>query len=356
MAWRRGAILALWGWRAILALSWWGTSVLTRRWAAVLAWRSTVLAWRCAISTRCLVVGLLVLGVVATVNGAKKKLDDPQIRCEIHRRIGAHHLFLLVLEVRGAVNLWSDYGVLIKFTEELPSSFIISNLSELKCNSAAAILWETLKSVKSILNGIEDGVLGLSSWLTIGDGNDQYRLVQLTVPRLLENDAINDLLSHSSSHRCKTLELYATHNLLNLSFRGHTILERTALLVACVGKISVHEAKRNTIMVKERGSKRDPLQNKAQVLDAASLLFKLHGTTVVDIEYNVVQGKLDNIICDFLCDTPALNDLVDLGACLLSDLGNPWVIWRVEALEVLLLDTGIEKLLVAFYFSRAALG
>lgn len=262
---------------------------------------------------------------------------------------------MLVLEVRGTVNLWSDYGVLIKFTEELPSSFIVSDLSELERNGAAAILWETLESIKSILNGIENGVLRLSSWLTIGDGNDQYRLGQLTVPCLLENDAINDLLPHSSSHGCKTLELHATHDLLNLSLGRHTILERTALLVACVGKIGVHEANRNTIMVKERGGKRDSLQNKAQVLDAASLLFELHGTTVVDIEYNVVQGKLDNIICDFLCDTPALNDLVDLGTCLLSDLGNPWVIWWVEALEVLLLNTSIEKLLVAFYLSRAAL-
>jgi len=89
-------------------------------------------------------------------------------------------------------------------------------------------------------------------------------------------------------------------------------LHRSALLIAGARKIGIHEAKGNTICVEECGSKRDPLQDKAQVFDTATLFFELHGTAVVNVQNNVVQGELDDIIRNLFLDAPALNDLVDL--------------------------------------------
>jgi hypothetical protein len=69
-------------WRRLLSVT-----LLT----AVLAWRSAIAAgdWIC----------LLVLRVVAAINGTEEELDDPEIGRKVHRRVGAHHLFLLVFEV-----------------------------------------------------------------------------------------------------------------------------------------------------------------------------------------------------------------------------------------------------------------
>lgn len=84
-----------------------------------------------------------------------------------------------------------------------------------------------------------------------------------------------------------------------------------------------------------------------------TLIVRSGGLT--DVEYNIIQGKLDNVVCNLLLDTPALDDLGNLGAGLLSNLRNPGVVWRIEGLEVLFLDASIQKLLVALHLSRAAL-
>jgi hypothetical protein len=75
--------------------------------------------------------------------------------------------------------------------------------------------------------------------------------------------------------------LDAAHDLLNLLLARNTILERPALWVTGTREIGVHETQRDAVSVEQGSRERDAVQNKAQVLDTASLLLKLHGTTVV---------------------------------------------------------------------------
>jgi hypothetical protein len=96
LALRRLAILALGRRCTVLSLRW--CTVLRLLLAVALLGRSAVLAARrSAVATSR--VGLLVLGVVAAVDGAEEELDDPQIGGEVDGRVGTGHLFLLVLEV-----------------------------------------------------------------------------------------------------------------------------------------------------------------------------------------------------------------------------------------------------------------
>jgi hypothetical protein len=52
---------------------------------------------------------------------------------------------------------------------------------------------------------------------------------------------------------------------------------------------------------------------------------------------------------------PALNDLIDLSSGLLRDLVKDRGVGRIERLETLLLNTSLQKLLVALNFSRTSL-
>jgi hypothetical protein len=98
------------------------------------------------------------------------------------------------------------------------------------------------------------------------------------------------------------------------------ILKRPASLVADAGEIGVHEAERDTVLVEQSRSKRDSLQNKAQVLNTATFLFELHGSTVINVQNNVVEGKLDDIVGNLFLHAPSLDYLVDLSSSLLRDL------------------------------------
>jgi drug/metabolite transporter superfamily protein YnfA len=66
---------------------------------ALLGWSTVLAAGGSAVAAWGGVVGLLVLGVVAVVDGTKEELDDPEIGGEVDGRVGAGHLFLLILEV-----------------------------------------------------------------------------------------------------------------------------------------------------------------------------------------------------------------------------------------------------------------
>ena len=111
-----------------------------------------------------------------------------------------------------------------------------------------------LQSLECVSDGIKYSILWLASGLAVGDGNDENGLPELTLLSPAENDLINDLLAERSTHGSEALELNTTHNLLNLSFSGNTVLERAALLVTHTRKISVHEADRDTVDVEECGS------------------------------------------------------------------------------------------------------
>ena len=131
-SWRRSAVAllsrvlsALWRWRAAIAsLLWRGLTVLGRsailaRWwstvaawwaAAVLAWRWSSLRWHSVTSWAAwwwwtahawLHMRLLVLGVVAGVDGAENELDHPEVGCQIDGRVSPCHFgrFVLIIYI-----------------------------------------------------------------------------------------------------------------------------------------------------------------------------------------------------------------------------------------------------------------
>jgi hypothetical protein len=53
---------------------------------------------------------------------------------------------------------------------------------------------------------------------------------------------------------------------------------------------------------------------------------------LTDVQYDVVQSKLNNIVGDLLVHTPALDDLIDLRCSLLDDLLDSGISWLVEGL------------------------
>jgi hypothetical protein len=86
LALRRLTILALGRRCTVLSLRW--CAVLRLLLAVALLGRSAVLAARrSTVATSR--VGLLVLGVIAAVDGAEEELDDPQVGGEIDGRVGA---------------------------------------------------------------------------------------------------------------------------------------------------------------------------------------------------------------------------------------------------------------------------
>jgi hypothetical protein len=76
---------------------------------------------------------------------------------------------------------------------------------------------------------------------------------------------------------------------------------------------------------------------------------------LTDVQYDVVQSKLNNIVGDLLVHTPALDDLIDLRCSLLDDLLDSGISWLVEGLQPLLLNAGLQQLFVTLEFGRTAL-
>jgi hypothetical protein len=101
LAWRRSAVLALaLGRSTVLALAWRGSAVLALR-RAILALRGAAeLAAGSAVAAGGW-VRLLVLRVVAAVDGAEEELHDPEVGGQVDGGVGAAHFVLLVFEVCG---------------------------------------------------------------------------------------------------------------------------------------------------------------------------------------------------------------------------------------------------------------
>lgn len=109
------------------------------------------------------------------------------------------------------------------------------------------------------------------------------------------------------------------------------------------------------ILVEQSCGEGDSLHDKLQVLDALALLLECHGTTVVDVDDNIVESKPtnvsriscadrieksspDDIHSDLSRNVPCLDKLVDLLSSALSSLLDARVTRGVEALKTLLLD------------------
>ena len=62
---------------------------------------------------------LLILSVVAGVNGAEDELEDPEIRSEVDGRVSTSHLRGLVLIVGCAVHHASNDRIVVELAQEL---------------------------------------------------------------------------------------------------------------------------------------------------------------------------------------------------------------------------------------------
>src|SRR6186713_3108694 len=140
--------------------------------------------------------------------------------------------------------------IFVQRRKELLCRRVVTNLSKLECKGPSAILWvPLLQSVECISNGVEDGVLRLTSWLTICDTDNQNGFLELARCSLWKHNAIDDLLPQRSAHRCETVEFHAVHNLSDLGLGGNIIFKAaTGLWIA---HINVHEANLDTIGVEK---------------------------------------------------------------------------------------------------------
>lgn len=89
---------------------------LLRRWATVLTGgRRTAVATG---SRAALLASLLVLSVVAGVDGAENEFEDPEVGRELDGGLGAGHFGGFVLVVGGAVDHGADLGVVVELAQE----------------------------------------------------------------------------------------------------------------------------------------------------------------------------------------------------------------------------------------------
>lgn len=155
--------------------------------------------------------------------------------------------------------------------------------------------------VGSVSDGGKDGILGLASGLSIGDGDDEDGFLEATawVLRRVGEDALDDLPVELSAHRGQSREADRLHELLNLLV-GLDVVDQM------LWRSVVHETDRNAVIVKQRGCECDTLENETQILDSLTVFLKLHGTAVVHVEDDIKQTELDDIISDLLRQAPAL--------------------------------------------------
>jgi len=145
---------------------------------------------------------------------------------------------------------------------------IIADLGELERDGT----WSVARAscfMDSLADSVHYSCLWLSSRLTISDGNDEKRLSHLSTAEAAEEDIVDDLLLQVGTHGCQAAESMASDQLLDLLFGP----DARGLLC---GRVGVHEAKVNTVVVEKGGGESDTRQNKLQVLDALALLFELH--------------------------------------------------------------------------------
>jgi hypothetical protein len=118
-------------------------------------------------------------------------------------------------------------------------------------------------------------------------------------------------------------------------------------------RVVIHEANRDAVVIEEGSGGCDTLKNKLKILDTLTVLFELHGATVVDIKNNIVQSQFDNVVADLLVDTPLLAQSVNLRRGPVGDLIDHGRAGRVEGLKTLFLDGLLERLLVCLDLGRA---
>jgi len=142
---------------------------------------------------------LLVFLIIAGIDGAKQKLNNPEIGREIDRWLRTHHLLLLVLEVARAVNHRPDRRVFVELAEELPRHLVVSNLSKFEGECTLSVL-RARDGVKCLTDRIENGILGFTGRLAVCHRNDQHWLAKLVGLNLGHDDIVNNFSLQRGSH------------------------------------------------------------------------------------------------------------------------------------------------------------
>lgn len=192
----------------------------------------------------------------------------------------------------------------------------------------------SLSGLDSILHCLDQSVLILASRLTIGDTNDEKWLLHLSAVQLLDEDWINDLLAQLGSEWSETLVALLREDLLDLLFASNV---RHALH----WQILVHEAEIDSVIIEQCRGEASSLQNKLQIFDTLAVLLEGHRTRVIDVDYDIVERKSDNIICNLFLNAPCLAEAVN---ALCRAGSNLWQLlrsrrsWAIESVQVLLLN------------------
>jgi len=173
------------------------STVALLRWSPILTWRRgpvTLLTvpLRAAVAWHRWRLSLLVFTIIGRIDSTHEKFDEPELRSKVNGWICTRHLNLLVLIIRGAVNQISDGGIGIQLAKEFPSLLIVSNLSELEVDRTRPIAGPR-KSCRSLLDGLKNSILCFAGWLSIRNGDDKNRFLELIGIGFLD-DISNDFV------------------------------------------------------------------------------------------------------------------------------------------------------------------
>lgn len=100
-----------------------------------------------------------------------------------------------------------------------------------------------LHLVDGVLDRVEDGVRAVvSGRLTVGDGDDEDRLLEAALTGVAHDDAVNDLLPELATHWRQALVADILQDLVHSTTIAHIVAD-------AVGKNCVHESDADSIGV-----------------------------------------------------------------------------------------------------------
>jgi len=132
-----------------------------------------------------------------------------------------------------------------------------------------------------------DTIVLIASGLPIGDGDDKHRFAQSTSACRLKHERFNHPLPEHFTDGCQASKLDLGDKL------GHLLLATNVVTLLW----SLHESDLHTVIVEKRSCKCDAIQDDFEILNSLSTLIEGHGTTVIDVQHNVVKCQLHDVLC-----------------------------------------------------------
>lgn len=106
----------------------------------------------------------------------------------------------------------------IKSRQEFLSLFIVPDLGELERSSPTTILGHTSQPVGRVADGVRQGTWIFTSWLTIGNGDDQHGFLKGLILYLVEDQRFNNLTSQFRADWSEALEWHLGDECFHLLF------------------------------------------------------------------------------------------------------------------------------------------